>query len=130
MLKDSDIPRYAVRRTKRTYSPDTKAALLAACRAPGASIAAVASAHGMNANVLHRWLKESTQSDICPTGVCVETAEQDIPAFIPVPLLTQAVEPMEPMIRVEVRKGSLTMAVTWPMSAASAFADWSASVLK
>nr|CBA32591.1 hypothetical protein Csp_D32910 [Curvibacter putative symbiont of Hydra magnipapillata] len=54
MLKDSDTPRYFVRRSKRTYSADTKAALLAACRAPGASIAAVASAHSMNANVLHR----------------------------------------------------------------------------
>jgi transposase len=130
MLKDSEIPRYAVRRTKRTYSADTKATLLAACKAPGASIAAVASAHGMNANVLHRWLKESPHSDICPTGVRVATSEQDTPAFIPVPLVTQAVEPLELMIRVEVRKGSLTMAVTWPVSAASAFADWSASVLK
>ncbi len=50
MLKDSDTPRYAVRRTKRTYSADTKAELLAACNAPGASIAAVASANGMNAS--------------------------------------------------------------------------------
>jgi transposase-like protein len=62
MLKDLDTPRYAVRRTKRTYSAQTKAELLAACNAPGASIAAVASANGMNANVLHRWLKESSQS--------------------------------------------------------------------
>jgi hypothetical protein len=32
MLKDSDTPRYAVRRTKRTYSPVTKAALLGCLR--------------------------------------------------------------------------------------------------
>ena len=63
MLKDSDPPRYAVGRTKRTYSADTKAELMAACRAPGASIAAVASTHGMNANVLHRWLKEHAEMD-------------------------------------------------------------------
>lgn len=130
MLKDSDIPRYAVRRTKRTYSPDTKAALLAACRAPGASIAAVASTHGMNANVLHRWLKAPPQSKVCPTVVSEEMAELGTPAFIAVPLPMQAVEPIGQTIRVEVRKGSLSMAVTWPMSAASEFACWSTAVLK
>jgi transposase-like protein len=119
-----------VRRAKRTYSPDTKAALLAACRAPGASIAAVASAHGMNANVLHRWLKESSQSNACPAGTFVEMAERGMPAFIPVPLLTQAGEPMERTIKVDIRKASLAMTVTWPLSAASEFACWSASVLK
>ncbi|APW35982.1 hypothetical protein RD110_01125 [Rhodoferax koreense] len=58
MLKDSDIARYAARRTHRTYAPAFKAELVAACLQPGTSIAALASSHGMNANVLHRWLKE------------------------------------------------------------------------
>ena len=128
MLKDSDTPRYAVRRTKRTYSADTKTALLAACRAPGASIAAVASANSMNANVLHRWLKESAQ----PGGQTEARSPEpvDIPTFIPVPLLAQAAEPVERTIRVEVRKGSLIMTVTWPISGANEFAHWSACVLK
>lgn len=136
MLKNSDTPRYAVRRTKRTYSPDTKAELLAACRAPGASIAAVASAHGMNANVLHRWLKEPSQSRpligsgprTCATNVDIDS--QSVASFIALPLLTKPVEPESPEIKVEVRKGGLVMSVTWPMSAASEFARWSASVLK
>ncbi len=45
-------------RTRRVYSAQFKAELIAACRQPGASIAATAREHGMNANVLHRWLKE------------------------------------------------------------------------
>lgn len=61
MLKDSEAPRYAARRTKRTYSAQTKAELMAACLVPGASIAAIANAHDMNANVLHRWLKGQRQ---------------------------------------------------------------------
>ena len=136
MLKDADTPRYAVRRTKRTYSADTKAELLAACRAPGASIAAVASAHGMNANVLHRWLKESTQSrqrigsGACTDSTAVDIAGQSAPSFISVPLLMKPAVPVEREIKVEVRKGGLVMTVTWPMSAASDFAHWSASVLK
>jgi len=136
MLKDSDTPRYAVRRTKRTYSADTKAELLAACRAPGASIAAVASANGMNANVLHRWLKESSQSrppigSGAGTGAtAADIAGQRVPAFIALPLLTKSAEPVEREIKVEVRKGGLVMTVSWPMSAASEFACWSACVLK
>jgi transposase-like protein len=136
MLKDSDTPRYAVRRTKRTYSAETKIELLAACNAPGASIAAVASANGMNANVLHRWLKESSKSSQAigrgaGTGAtAVDMAGHSVPSFIALPLLTKPAEPVECEIKVEVRKGGLVMTVTWPMSAASEFACWSASVLK
>ena len=45
-------------RKRRVYSAQFKAELIAACQQPGASIAATAREHGMNANVLHRWLKE------------------------------------------------------------------------
>lgn len=58
MLKDSETQRYSTRRTHRTYSPELKAEPLEACQTPSVSIAAVAGQHGMNANVLHRWLKE------------------------------------------------------------------------
>ena len=61
MLKVSQTPRYAVRRTHRTYTPQFKAELVAAYQQPGASVAAVALQHGMNTNVLHRWLKEWSQ---------------------------------------------------------------------
>ena len=98
MLKDSDTPRYAELRTKHTYCADTKAQLLAACGAPGASIAAVASANGMNANVLHRWLKESSQAKQpigggAGTGTnAVEIACQSVESFIALPLLMKPAE--------------------------------------
>ena len=41
---------------RRTHTPEFKAQVLAACRQPGASIAAVALAHGLNSNVVHKWL--------------------------------------------------------------------------
>jgi transposase-like protein len=58
-----EIPdsRSGVPRTRRVYSAQFKAELIAACQQPGASIAATAREHGMNANVLHRWLKEHRQ---------------------------------------------------------------------
>jgi transposase-like protein len=58
MQKLSEIPRYAARRTKRSYSASLKAELLSACQAPGASIAAVASTHWAAAgfkDTLLRW---------------------------------------------------------------------------
>ncbi|HBO9983978.1 MULTISPECIES: transposase [Pseudomonadota] len=64
----------SVPRTRRAYSAQFKAELIAACRQPGASIAATAREHGMNANVLHRWLREHRlglhQSD-CDTAHAV-----------------------------------------------------------
>lgn len=62
MLKDSETSKYAARHTHRTYTREFKAELVAACQVPGASIAAIAGAHAMNANVLHRWLKEHARS--------------------------------------------------------------------
>ena len=45
-----EIPnsRYSVPRTRRVYSTQFKAELIAACQQPGASIAATAREHGMN----------------------------------------------------------------------------------
>ena len=43
---------------RRNYSPALKAQVVAQCRADGASIAAVALTHGINANIVHRWLRE------------------------------------------------------------------------
>ncbi len=39
------------RRTRRDYSPERKARILAECAAPGASVAKIAMAHGVNANL-------------------------------------------------------------------------------
>ena len=58
MLKEPDLARYSNRPTHRTYTRQFKAELVVACQQPDASIAAIALQHGMNANVLHRWLKE------------------------------------------------------------------------
>ena len=58
MSQDTSTPRYAAPRTRRTYTAQFKVQLIAACLQPGASVAALALEHGMNANVLHRWRKE------------------------------------------------------------------------
>ena len=103
MLKDSQSPRYSVPRTRRTYAPQFKAELIAACQQPGASIAATAREHGMNANVLHRWLKEhrlgqhQIACDTASAVACDIAAHCDDAAAVPVtnaqPVSAPAVRP-------------------------------------
>jgi len=77
---------------RRTHSPEFKARVLAACRQPGASIAAVALAHGINTNVVHKWL----------AGIGMKRSGQHLPAgaqspvapvqFLPVGLIANGPE--------------------------------------
>ncbi|MDO8773455.1 MAG: transposase [Burkholderiaceae bacterium] len=134
MLNNSEISRYSTPRTHRTYTAQFKAELVAACQQPGVSIAAVAGQHAMNANVLHRWLKEHRRSGChqlvnhSPAAALGKTSP--LAAFIPVQLPSATPQPEAQEIKVELRKGALSMALTWPVSAAAEFASWSAAILK
>jgi transposase-like protein len=108
--------------------------LVKACQQPGASIAALAGQQGMNANVLHRWLKEHQRSGCYQlANPCMPTIPEDsspAPAFIALALPPITPVHTEPEIKVELRKGSLSMTVTWPLSAAADLASWTAALLK
>lgn len=137
MLKDSDITRYTARRTHRTYTPAFKAELVAACQQPGTSIAVLANSHGMNANVLHRWLKEHARTRCHQTNTSPPPSTPDsapsMSEFIPLRLPSTTPEAVVAELKVELRKGALSMTVTWPMYAAADyahFAQWAAAVLK
>ena len=142
MLKDPQTPRNPERRTHRTYSPQFKAELTAACRIPGASIAALALQHGMNANVLHRWLKEWEQGrhrlgpDASTLAVTAPT-----PAFIPVNLSTVLTPPAEDpptatpptaahSIRIDCQRAGLSVTVLWPLSGAAECAQMLRELLR
>lgn len=47
---------------RRRYDPASKARLVAACLEPGVSISGLALAHGVNANVLRKWVKDARES--------------------------------------------------------------------
>ena len=48
---------------RHVYRNEGKAALVAACAEPGASVAAIALAHGVNANLLRKWITRSHTRD-------------------------------------------------------------------
>ena len=135
MSKELEISTSSARHTHRTYSAQFKSQLVAACQKPGASIAALASGQGMNANVLHRWLKEHAQSGrhqlIQSSMALAPVASMPTPAFLPVQLTATAPEPAAAgQIKAELRKGALLMNITWPVSAAAQFASWTTELFR
>ena len=54
---------------RRSYSPELKSQVVAQTQAPGASVADVALAYGINAKIVHRWLRERAgQPPVAPSG--------------------------------------------------------------
>ena len=54
--------------TRRTHSLEFKQSAVEASREPGASIAGVAMAHGINANQLHKWRRQFS-GELTPVAV-------------------------------------------------------------
>lgn len=50
------------RRTKRRHSAEFKARVVAACEARGASVAGVALANGVNANLVRKWINKKQRN--------------------------------------------------------------------
>jgi len=104
------------RRRRRRHSEEFKADAIAACLQPGVSIAAVALARGLNANLLRRWLLEAERTGALPVRPSGAVQVESSGRFVSVPLPSALTEAM---IRIELRSGSGTVIVQWPVSAAS-----------
>ena len=108
--------------SRRTYGAQFRALVLEQCVAPGASVAKVALSHGMNANVVHRWRREARDS-AASVGVT-----QFVPVTVSAPAHTTHQDGAD--IRIEMRRGATTMAITWPSAAASDCAAWMRELLR
>ncbi|MCE4556278.1 IS66-like element accessory protein TnpA [Roseateles cellulosilyticus] len=111
------------KKTRRRYSETKKAQVLAECSEPGASVAKVAMAHGINANVVHRW-RQLSQGQ-APAELA--KAREFIALPLPAPAESAAVVPD---VRVELRRGPVSIMVTWPVSAAAELAAWTRELLR
>ena len=106
------------RRRRRRHSAAFKAEAVAACRRPGVSIAAVALSRGLNANLLRRWVVESERTGtLAVTEAAVAPSEpaEGKARFVPVALPSRTTEAP---IHIKIRRGSSTVSVEWPSSAA------------
>ena len=108
------------RATRRKHSAQFKAEVLDACRQPDASAAAIARLYNLNANVVHRWRADDRKAAL-PKSTDVPTLP--IPAFVPLDVQHEAEMPARD-IRIELKRGSATAVVHWPVESASSCAAW------
>lgn len=135
------------RSQRRVHGAEFKAQVLAECQRPGASVAAVALAHGLNVNLVRKWLigrglaraglaaprKVAHSQPSMP--VMQSVAATPLP-FVPVALPAEksctgaatrsdegaAVAASD--IHIELRRGGTQLSVRWPSSQAHACAAW------
>ena len=117
------------RRRRRVHSDDFKANAVASCMQPGMSMAAVAMAHGINANLLRRWVREvETRHEANPSrALPVPKSVAKTAAFVPMQMPAPSVLPA---IRIELRRGATAITVSWPTEAAPACAAWMRELLR
>ncbi|WP_158515827.1 MULTISPECIES: IS66-like element accessory protein TnpA [Hydrogenophaga] len=122
------------RQRRRVHSDAFKAGAVTACAQPGMSMAAVAMAHGINANLLRRWVHEAEmkpRGDVVRADVVVGAAAREPKTvFVPVSLPPSTPPAQVPDIRIELRRGPTTVTVTWPAGAASDCAVWMRELLR
>jgi transposase len=132
---------------RRVHGAEFKAQVLAECRRPGASVAAVALSRGLNVNLVRKWLvgRGLKRAGLdAPRTVTHASSSRRAPLapalpfvpFVPVALAAAATEvtsrgapceaprTAEPFIDVELRRGNMQLTVRWPASHAEACAAW------
>ena len=111
------------RKRRRRYSAQLKAQVMAECAAPGVSVAQVAMAHGINANVVHRWRQWAREGGPRRTSVSPATSVT-AEGFVPVVVSDAPAGAKAEEIHIELRRGATALAVRWPVSAAAQCAVW------
>ena len=109
---------------RRRYDEPFKVEVMAECDAPGASAAKVAMAYGINANVVHRWRQLAREAG----QASVSKPREFIPVVVASPAHAEADGSRD--IEIELRRGAITMKVSWPRSAAADFAAWTRELLR
>lgn len=130
------------RSQRRVHGAGFKTKVLAECQQPGASVAAVALAHGLNVNLLRKWLIGrgikrtglAAPRTVTPKPVDVDTSMSSL-QFIPVeiapaPVAAPVAEPEQAApsdgeeIHVELTRGATQLYVRWPSTHAAACTAW------
>ena len=118
----------AGRRRRREHSTEFKAQVVAACRTPGVSIAAVAMANGVNANLARRWVVDAERRSGGQLAMAMVASGVAPTAFVPLGLPPAAPAPAD--IRIELRRGATAIHLSWPCAAASECAAWMRELLR
>lgn len=113
------------RRRRRRHSAEFKAAVIRECLKPGVSMAAVALAHSLNANMLRKWVIDAEHKIVAPVAAKAapvpEPPPMPPPTFVPLALPAPVVDGE---IRIELQRAGTTIKIVWPAAAARDCAAW------
>ena len=112
---------------RRRHSAQLKAEVVAECQQPGASVAAIALGRGLNANLVHGWLSLSKAAQ----QPCDSVERLGGGRFIELqlPPATATAAPRRD-IQLELRRGGMSVSVTWPMESVSECVAWMRELLR
>ena len=123
---NTNIAQSPAGRQRRRHSPEFRASVIQACLQPGVSIAAVALANGLNANMVRKWVIEERERSLRAqdhlSRPVADRGSPPAPAFVPLAL--SAPSATSGAIQIELRRGEATVSVSWPVSAAGECAAW------
>lgn len=115
------------RSNRRVHSPEFKAQVIGDCQQPGASVAAVAVGHGLNPNVVRKWLagQNRKRMDAAMPAKAVHLAPLQ---FVPVELakserLVAKCPASQPDMRIALEHGGLRLKLQCAASSAPAYAS-------
>ena len=99
------------RKRRRRYSAELKAQVMAM-------------AHGINANVVHRWRQWAREGGARRTRPSTTPVAATATSFVPVVVSDAPAGAKAEEIHIELRRGATALAVRWPVSAATQCAVW------
>lgn len=126
----ANIVKAPKRRARRRHSEEFKRQVIEACLQPGVSMAAVALANGLNANLVRRWV--SDHEGLEQAGRANRQSDaRALRAPTLVPVTVSAPAPVAAgEIKLEIHHRQAVIQVAWPVSHAAACAHWLREVLR
>ena len=115
------------RAPRRKHSAELRSQVLAQCAQPGASVAGVAMAHGLNANLVRKWRHVATGGSV--SGALSQVSKNS-GEFVALALSSQGAAVSPGDVRIELRRGATTMSIHWPVQGAGECAAWLREWLK
>ena len=93
-------------RQRNSYPKPFKSQVIQECLQSGASVASIALSHGINANVVRKWIRQFRDAD----------SASIVPAFISLPVPSNNCAQSRASISVEIPYGASQLTVSWPDS--------------
>lgn len=102
----------------RRHSDEFKARVIALARQPHTSVAAVALANGLNANMLRRWVRDCEMSEVAH-------GDEPRPAFVQLPIPERSppaaeVQQEPQRVEVEIHRNGMTVRASLPLDSRGA----------